>query len=96
LTRRATSDISAIHSFIASESPGRAQTFIERITAQFRILASHPRLGRPRPEFALMIRSTAVKPVVIFHQYIAEEDYVEIVRVVDGRRDLRTIFAEDV
>jgi toxin ParE1/3/4 len=89
-------DLDEIHAYIAADSRGRAQVFIERVKARCDRLKEHPLMGRVRPEILLEIRSIPVKPVVIFYRYFKAEDLIEITRVIDGRRDLHTIFSEDV
>lgn len=63
------------------------------------MLRAFPAMGRARPDFAHIdpeIRSIPVKPVIVFYRYLAARRLVEVVRVIDGRRDLGTIFPEDV
>ena len=95
LSRVARDDIRTIYSYIANESVGRAQAFIERLLLRFELLARHPHAGRLRPEVAAKIRSTAIKPTVVFYRVFSDESRLEIVRIIDGRRDLGTIFVED-
>jgi toxin ParE1/3/4 len=49
-----------------------------------------PHRGRRRPEIGPEFRSIPVPPVVVF--YRVTDETVEIVRIVDGRRDLQTLF----
>jgi plasmid stabilization system protein ParE len=46
--------------------------------------------GRKRPELGVGLRSFPVPPVVVF--YRVDGDFAIVTRVVDGRRDLGTIF----
>lgn len=55
------------------------------------LLEDHPFAGRPRNEVRLGLRSVAASPHVLF--YRVSNDAAEIVRVLDGRRDLDEIFA---
>jgi plasmid stabilization system protein ParE len=50
-------------------------------------------LGRERPDLLPNIRSIVVYPTILF--YRAGDEAVEIVRVVDGRRNLAAIFREE-
>jgi plasmid stabilization system protein ParE len=68
---------------------------VERLLLRFELLSRHPHAGRLRPEIAPHIRSTAIKPTVVFYRVFPDESRLEIVRIIDGRRDLGTIFAED-
>ena len=53
-------------------------------------LTEWPLMGRPRRELGPGLRSWSVPPHIIF--YCVTDAAVEIVRVVDGRRDLDAIF----
>jgi toxin ParE1/3/4 len=92
-------DLDTIHAYIAAENPARAQAFIEHVRDRCRLLRSFPLMGRARPEFAHVdpaMRSIPVKPVTVFYRNVDEHRLVEILRVIDGRRDLGTIFPEDI
>jgi toxin ParE1/3/4 len=94
-TRQAEDDLIALISFIAYDSPERARVFLARIEERCRILALWPKSGRPRPEIAGELRSFPVSPLVVFYRVVPPESGdVEIVRVIDGRRDLGTVFFE--
>jgi len=55
------------------------------------LLEDHPFAGRARAEVRPGLRSIAASPYVVF--YRITDDVAEIVRVLDGRRDLDEIFA---
>jgi toxin ParE1/3/4 len=57
------------------------------------MLKEHPRAGRARDEIRPGLRSVASRSYVVF--YRIRSDTAEIVRVLDGRRDLDEIFADD-
>jgi toxin ParE1/3/4 len=95
----ALNDLDTIHVYIAAENPGRAQAFIQHIRDRCRFLCTFPRMGRARPEYAHIdpgMRSISVKPVTVFYRHLVEKHLVEVLRVIDGRRDFGTIFPEDV
>jgi toxin ParE1/3/4 len=52
-----------------------------------------PLAGRSRDEIRAGLRSLAASPDVVF--YRLKDDRPEIVRVLDGRRDIEEIFSED-
>lgn len=54
------------------------------------LLEDHPFAGRARGEVRPGLRSVAASPYVVF--YRVTNDVAEIVRVIDGRRDLDEIF----
>lgn len=91
-------DLEKLRSYVATDSGSafRAQAFVERIKLRCETLSAFPLAGRLRPEFLPDIRSIAVRPIVVFYRYLEDRDTVRVERVVDGRRDLGTIFVEDV
>lgn len=90
---RARADIQAILAYISADSPERARAFVDHIRARCEMLCSTPEMGRLRPEFGAL-RSLQIKPVIIFYRF--DGNTVEVARVIDGRRDFGTIFADDV
>jgi toxin ParE1/3/4 len=58
------------------------------------VIEDYPLGGRSRDELRPGLRSVAVRPHVIFYRLTGEAP--EIVRVLDGRRDIDEIFADDV
>jgi plasmid stabilization system protein ParE len=63
---------------------------IERAVAT---LTTSPQIGRARDDLHAGIREIVVYPTVVF--YRVAEARIEVIRVVDGRRDLASIFAHD-
>jgi len=53
------------------------------------LLKEHPRLGRPRPEIQPEARSVVIERWLAL--YRITEDGAQIVRVIDGARDLAAI-----
>ncbi|MGI8853171.1 MAG: type II toxin-antitoxin system RelE/ParE family toxin [Methyloceanibacter sp.] len=70
-----------------------ADTMIRNIGEACRILEDHPLGGRSRDEIRSGLRSVVTSPYVIF--YRVNNDTAEIVRVLDGRRDIEEIFSGD-
>jgi toxin ParE1/3/4 len=69
-----------------------ADKIVREIGEVCRLLEDHPFAGRARDEVRPGVRSIAARPHVVF--YRVNNDVAEIVRVLDGRRDLDEIFAE--
>ena len=59
-----------------------------------RLLEDHPYGGRARNEVRPGLRSVVARPHVIFYR-VTPDEIAEIVRVLDGRRDIEEIFAEE-
>ncbi|HZV76643.1 MAG TPA: type II toxin-antitoxin system RelE/ParE family toxin [Candidatus Babeliales bacterium] len=91
-TDRALSDIDAIHAHIARDSLVRADAVVRRLLNVTRILRSAPRAGHRRPEYGPDIRTLAVYPFVVFYRLLDDDRIAQVVRVIDGRRDLGTVF----
>ena len=70
-----------------------ADRIVRRIGEACRLLEDHPFAGRSRDEVGPGLRSIASSPNVVF--YRVREDVAEIIRVLDGRRDLEDIFTGD-
>lgn len=92
LAPRAAADLDDIWYYVATESGSleTADRLIDTITGRFLALARFPYLGRSREgDFGPGYRSLAVGEYVIV--YCVENDGVQILRVVHGRRDLEKL-----
>jgi toxin ParE1/3/4 len=87
-------DLESIRRYIAADNRDRAQALTRRIRARCRDLGALPTQGRLRDDapFSFEVRSVAVYPYVVFYRIVPGG--VQILRVIDGRRDLGTIFFE--
>jgi len=78
-------------------STGKTPAVAERYAGEFeqkgRTLAQFPEIVRSRPEIAPNLYSTLVRPYVIF--YRVEGDMVQILRILHGRMDLRSIMRDE-
>jgi plasmid stabilization system protein ParE len=66
---------------------------VRKIGDACHLLEDHPYAGRPRDEVRTGLRSLAVRPLVVLYR-VRTEGIAEIVRVIDGRRDIDEIFAD--
>ena len=88
-------DLSEIWNYYAKVASRRtANKIVREIGEACRLLEEHPLAGRARNEVRLGLRSIVARPYVVF--YRVNNHIAEIVRVLDGRRDLDEIFAEDL
>jgi toxin ParE1/3/4 len=85
-TRRAREDLLEIWEWIASDSPAIADRVHDAIKKRCDSLRRHPQLGRPRPEIGDGARSLVIERWIAFYRIV--EDGVQVVRIVDGARDL--------
>lgn len=81
-------DLAVIWDYIAADNPEAAERCLRQIDTQFQKLAESPFIGRERKDLAISLRSFAVGNYVIFYQPIANGKGVEIVRVIEGHRNI--------
>jgi toxin ParE1/3/4 len=94
---QARTDLLDIYLVIAADQPAAAERYFDRIEAKVELLRSHPRIGVRRSDIRPAARMLVEAPYVILYETIPDSDdgpvaAVEIVRVVDGRRDLASLF----
>lgn len=92
-TPAALADLEAIEQFIAQESPGSAERFIEEILQRCRSLAQTPLMGAARPELGKGLRLFGLRRRVAI-VYRPETEQTTIIRVLYGGRDLATALVE--
>jgi toxin ParE1/3/4 len=92
LAPRARQDLRDIHEYIAQRSPQAAARYLDAIFAKFDTLAKLPYLGPPCEEIAADLRWFLARNHVIY--YKSREDGVDIVRVLHGHRDVKSVFGE--
>ena len=90
LSDKADSDLLRVYRYLGERSPAAADTFIQRIDANFKNLARFPFIGRERSSLAAGLRSLVVGLHLVF--YIVEAEQITIVRVIDGRMDVEEEF----
>jgi toxin ParE1/3/4 len=91
---RALDDLTEHWSYRALElGPDSADMLIERIEKRLLLLAEYPESGAKRDELRPGLRRVPIGKLVLFYNPL--RDGIELVRVLDGRRDLQAIFAEE-
>jgi toxin ParE1/3/4 len=90
---QAITDLAEIWDYIADDSEGSADSFIDLLDRKIRALARRPGIGRAREELAEGLRSFPVGRYIIFYRAISKG--IEIVRILHGARDLETLFHKD-
>ena len=96
-SNQAREDLLDIYVLIGLEDPAAAERYFDRIDAKIELLQSQPRIGVRRPEIRAGMRMLVEAPYVILYRIEPDTDNlpvaaVEIVRVIDGRRDLAHLF----
>ena len=90
LTRRARQDVLDIWKYIGEQNEPAADEFADRLTRYFALLGDNPYAGRRRNDLRAGYRSFPVREYLVFYR-IAEPG-VQILRIVDGRRDIASLF----
>jgi toxin ParE1/3/4 len=90
-------DLEDIWLTIATDNPTAATRMVRALGARIDRLAEHPRLGPRRRDLRPTVRVLVEGPYLILFETHPDTDegpvdQVEIVRVVDGRRDLTSVF----
>ena len=90
VTRRAREDLLEIWLYIAPRSSeAAADQIYDRIEERCHLLTEHPRIGRARPELAEDARALVVERWLALYRLV--DDSAQVVRIVDGSRDLTQI-----
>jgi toxin ParE1/3/4 len=96
-TPQAREDLIEIYTYIGLDSPSAAESIFDAVRAKAELLAEYPRLGVRRPEIRPSARMLIEGPYLILYETHPDSDQggiteVEIVRIVDGRRNLKNLF----
>ena len=96
-TPQARADVKKIYVDIGKEHPRSAERYFASFRRKAEMLIEHPRLGERHPAVFRTARMLVEVPYVILYETRPDADdgpvhTVEIVRVVDGRRDLSALF----
>jgi toxin ParE1/3/4 len=94
---QAREDLLVIYEFIGLGNPAAAERLFTSIEDKAAMLVNHPRMGPRRPDIHPAARILLEGPYLILYRTQPDTDdgpisEVEIVRVVDGRRDLTRPF----
>jgi len=95
-TPQARTDLIDIYLAIGIEQPAAAERYLMRMEQKAELLINQPRLGVRRSDIRPAARMLIESPYVLLYETEPDTDdgpieTVEIVRVVDGRRDLRNL-----
>jgi toxin ParE1/3/4 len=96
-SNQARTDLLEIYVMIGLEQPTAAERYFDRIEDKARLLKSQPRMGVRRSDIRPSMRMLVEAPYLILYRTDPDTDEgpvrtVEIIRIVDGRRDLAGIF----
>ena len=88
---RAEADLADIADYISLDNPRRALSFADELEARFDDICERPMSFPARPEWGVDKRSAVHGRYVIIFR--ANDDDIEILRVVHGARDLDELFS---
>ena len=96
-TNQAREDLLDIYVLIGLEQPAAAERYFDQIEAKTALLVSQPRIGARRADIQDSVRMLVEFPYLILCRTEPDTDEgpiaeVEIVRIVDGRRELSHLF----
>lgn len=97
ITAQAERDLEDIWLTIAANNPRAATRIVRAIGKKIDLLSDFPRIGTRRPDIRLEMRMMVQRPYLVLYAIHPDTDdqavdTVEIVRIIDGRRDLRRLF----
>ena len=90
-------DLLEIYATIGLEQPAAAERYFDRIEHKTQLLKLQPRMGVRRSDIRSSLRMLVESPYLILYRTDPDTDdgtvrAVEIVRIINGRRDLHGIF----
>ena len=88
ISRRAEEDLRQIWHYVAAENPTAADRMLLRIDEKLQLLRDFPAIGTLRDDIRPGFRMLVEGNYLLLYEYTVADGVVEIVAVVDGRRDL--------
>jgi toxin ParE1/3/4 len=87
-------DLDAISDYFLSRNLDAGEQFLQAFNAKCPQLVSFPKIGRPYSHLLPGLRGLALKGFIVLYRVSETEDAltIEILRVVNGRRDLKKLF----
>ncbi len=88
----ASRDLNQIADYFLSRNLEAGEKLFKEFNKKCENLANFPKIGRSYDHIRLSLRGLPLNGYIIIYQVI--DDGVEILRVVSGRQDLKSLFAE--
>lgn len=89
---RANADLRDIWQYIAAADPDAADRVLLRLDERMQVLQRFPRIGPARSDIRRGMRMLVEGNYLILYEFDTRRDEVEIVAIVDGRRELSGLF----
>ena len=95
LSDEAASDLASLAEYLELVSGADlSEKILARFYHLFTLLAHWPDIGRIHKELTGDPRSFTIRPWIVFYEPASGSDSVNILRVLDGRRDLAPLFTK--
>lgn len=96
-TPQAREDLIEIYTYIGLDNPSAAERIFDALQAKTLLLIEYPRIGVRRPDIRPSTRILIEGQYLVLYETRPDSnegdiDEVEIVRIVDGRRNLKNLF----
>jgi toxin ParE1/3/4 len=92
VSRRAKEELRQVWRYIAAENPAAADRLLLRIDDKLQILRDFPDIGTLRDDIRPGFRMLVEGNYLLLYEHDTANDAVELIAVVDGRRDLSGLF----
>lgn len=92
VSKRADQELREIWRYIAQDSPASADRILLKIDAKLQLLREFPKIGTLRTDIGRGARMLVEGNYLLLYDYREREAVVELVSVVDGRRDLAGLY----
>ena len=92
VTRRAEADLRSIWRYIAYDNPAAADRILLRIDERMQILRHFPEIGALRNDIRRGMRMLVEGNYLLLYEYDLRKDEVDLIAVIDGRRELSGLF----
>jgi toxin ParE1/3/4 len=92
VSRRAQADLRSVWRYIASDNPAAADRVLLHIDKRMQILRRFPEIGTLRNDIRRGMRMLVEGSYLLLYEYDSKKDEVELMAVVDGRRELSGLF----
>ncbi len=90
ISQPAIHDLESISSYFADVNIEAGENFLQGFNKRCKQLVSFPNIGRSYDSLKIGLRGLPLEGYIILYRAI--DDGIEIVRVVNGRQDLRLLF----
>ncbi|MGK7890996.1 MAG: type II toxin-antitoxin system RelE/ParE family toxin [Leptolyngbyaceae cyanobacterium] len=92
LAPSAIADLDAISEYFLERNVDAGERLFQKFNQRFQSLTRFPKLGKPYPHLHPQIRGLLEQNYIIF--YRISLDSIEIIRIVDARRNLLNLFRD--